>query len=488
MIRKKMKKPMTLKTLKSILRKGENHKIEFKERVDKNLGKEMVAFANSSGGQIYLGVTDEGKIKGIKITNKLKSQIQDIANHCDHKIPILFQEIKKQQVLILTVKESKDKPHRCSSGFYIRSGASSQKLKRDEILKFAEDEDLLNFDNITCKEFDFKKDFDKEKLFSFMDSTKTKYNKKNYIQILENLKVAKRKNSKTLFNNAGALFFAKDLSKIYAHTEIACGAFKGKEKVHFLDSARFNTDIISNIEGAMSFLWKNLRIRHKLIPKSTRRINILEIPAMALREALINAVTHRNYKNPGTFIQLEIYDNRVEISNFGGLHRELKKSEFGKKSVTRNPLIASLMLRAGHIEQMGTGVKKMRTLIKREKLPPITFRFTNFTTVTFYRPDYPLGEPIELLQNDIHFKENLSKSLTINGEKINQLLQILQNIENDSFSKLSFSKNYKIALRTLERNLSLLIQHELIYFEGSSKTGKYKITGKYKQLKNNVSK
>ena len=123
------------------------------------------------------------------------------------------------------------------------------------------------------------------------------------------------------------MFFSKDLNKIYSHTEIACGAFKGKDKDIVLDSARFNTDLIGSVEGAMSFLWKNLRARHELIPKSTRRINVLEIPADALREALINAVTHRNYRSRGVFIQLEIYDDRVEISNFGGIHRELKKSE-----------------------------------------------------------------------------------------------------------------------------------------------------------------
>ena len=478
-----MKKAITLKTLKSVLRKGEDYKTEFKEKADKNLDREIVAFANSSGGKIYIGITDEGKIKGVSITNKLKSQIQSIANNCDPKVPISFQEIKKEKVLIIEVKESKKKPHRCTLGFFIRSGASSQKLNTEEILDFAEEEDRLNFDKITCKEFNFKEDFDKEKLFSFMDSTGIKYSRRNYIQLLEKLKVAKRQNSKVILNNAGALFFSKDLSRIYYHTEIACGAFKGKDKIDVLDSARFNTDLIGNVEGAMSFLWKNLRARHEIIPRSTRRINVLEIPADALREALINAVTHRNYRTRGVFIQLEIYDDRVEISNFGGLHRELKKSEFGTKSVTRNPLVAALMLRAGHIEQMGTGIKKMRDLVKKEGLPPIKFRFTNFTTVTFYRPPYPLGSFIELSKSDINFSEKLGNVLGVKGAKIKELLQILHHIEKDTFEKQSFIKNYNIALRTLNRDITFLKDNDLISFEGSKKTGKYKVTKKYKKLK-----
>ena len=89
------KKTSTSSKLKLILKKGETHKIEFKEKIDKSLDKEIVAFANSSGGQIYIGITDEGKVKGINITNKLKSQIGDIAKNCDPKIFISLKEIRK---------------------------------------------------------------------------------------------------------------------------------------------------------------------------------------------------------------------------------------------------------------------------------------------------------------------------------------------------------------------------------------------------------
>ena len=411
----------------------------------------------------------------------MKSRIENIAKNCDPKVAVSFQEIKKEKILIVEVKESEKKPHRCSSGFYIRSGSTSQKLNAQEIKDFME-EDLLNFDKVFCKDFDFKKDFDKEKLFSFMDRTGIKYSRRNHIQLLENLKVAKRQGSKIMFNNAGALFFSKGLNRIYFHTEIACGAFKGTDKALVLDSARFNTDLIGNIEGAMSFLWKNLRARHEIIPKSTQRIDVLEIPDKALREALVNAVTHRNYITQGVFIQLEIYDDRVEISNFGGLHKKLKKSEFGTRSVTRNPLIASLMLRAKQIEQMGTGIKKMRKLVKAEGLPPIKFKFTNFTTVIFYRRPLSIGNFIEPSKKDINFNKKFSSMLGVKEEKINNLLQILIYIEEGTFSQSSFSKKFHIPLRTVERNVKLLKQHNLISFEGSPRTGKYKITRKYKKL------
>ena len=439
-----------------------------------------------TGGKIYIGITDEGEIKGINITNGLKSQIENIAKNCDPKISVSFQEIKKEKVLIVEIEESKKKPHRCSSGYYIRSGATSQKLNSEEIRDFMEEEDLLNFDKVFCKEFDFKKDFDKEKLFSFMDRTGVKYNRRSYIQILENLKVVKKQGSKIIFNKAGVLFFSKNLDKFFPHAEISCAFFKGTDKYHdIIDRKIFNRDIINNVEDSIDFFKKNLRLEYHFPKGQLQREEILEIPEEALREALVNAVTHRSYIAEEASVTVEIYDDRVEIYNFGGLHKKLKKSEFGTKSVTRNKLIASLMLRAKYIERLGTGIKKMRRLVKKAGLKPIKFKFTNFTTLTFYRKPLPGGYIIkspEVIAME-NFIKKLSKILGVREIKVNELLKILHHIETNNFSKQSYSKNNQVALRTLNRDITLLKKHKFISFEGSKKTGKYKVTKKYKKLK-----
>ena len=124
--------------LKFILERGEDSRTEFKEKAEAGLDRTMTALANSSGGRIYVGISDDGKIKGVEVTNRLKSRIEDIAKNCDPKILVSLKELKKEKILIVEVPESKDKPHKCSSGFYIRSGASSQKLTRDEIRSFME--------------------------------------------------------------------------------------------------------------------------------------------------------------------------------------------------------------------------------------------------------------------------------------------------------------------------------------------------------------
>ena len=96
-----------------------------------------------------------------------------------------------------------------------------------------------------------------------------------------------------MLNNAGALFFSKNLERIYPHAEVSCALFKGTEKIHVIDRKIFNKDIISNIEDSVDFLKKHLRLEYKFPTGQLRRQEVLEIPEEALREALVNAITHR---------------------------------------------------------------------------------------------------------------------------------------------------------------------------------------------------
>ena len=150
--------------LQLILEEGEGYKIEFKENLS-NIDKDFVAFANSSGGRVFLGVTDDKKVKGVKITNTLKSRIQDIANNCEPKIKIILEEL--ENVLIVEVREGDDKPYKCASGFYSRVGPNSQKMTRDEIINFIKSESKIRFDELSEPKFSYPKDFDKKRLFKF---------------------------------------------------------------------------------------------------------------------------------------------------------------------------------------------------------------------------------------------------------------------------------------------------------------------------------
>ena len=134
-----------------VLQEGEGYKVEFKESFDKSLVREMAAFANSEGGRVFLGITDKGKIRGIKITNKLKSQIQDIARNCDPSIKVSLEEF--DSILIINVYEGNNKPYKCSSGFYLRQESNSQKMTVSEIREFFSKEGKILFDEMINKKF-----------------------------------------------------------------------------------------------------------------------------------------------------------------------------------------------------------------------------------------------------------------------------------------------------------------------------------------------
>ena len=152
-----------------ILNEGEGQFIEFKEKLDKSLAKEIVALANASGGKVYIGISDNNEIKGINITNKQKSQIQDIARNCDPPLDIKIEEVNN--ILIIEVSEGVNKPYSCSDGFFMRMGANSQKLRRDEILDIAINSNKIRFDEQICLNFDWN-DFDKTKFFSYLKLSK----------------------------------------------------------------------------------------------------------------------------------------------------------------------------------------------------------------------------------------------------------------------------------------------------------------------------
>src|SRR3989344_1610604 len=368
---------MDKKELNFILQEGEGLKLEFKESLS-SLDKEFVAFANSSGGRIFLGVSDSGKIKGINITNKLKSEIQDIANNCDPKIKIKLEVF--ENILIIHVEECSDKPYKCSSGFYLRQGPNSQKMKRDEIIDLIHDSGKIRFDAKINNKFDINKDLDKNKLTKFLQLAKITKNLSTK-EILTNLSVAEKNGKKVIMNNAGILLFAKEPEKFIRQNFVTCVLYKGTEKVDVIDRKDFKNDLLENYENAFAFLRQHLRLEYEIKGYGPRK-EIPEIPYEALREAVINALIHRDYFEDRFGVFVEIFDDRVEITNKGKLLFDRK--ELGKISVPRNPIIFDMFHRLHLIEKIGSGINRIRRQIKEGGLK-VKFETNDFFRIIFYR-------------------------------------------------------------------------------------------------------
>lgn len=471
---------MNRNELKLILQEGEGYKIEFKESLN-NIDRELVAFANSSGGRIFLGITDAKEIKGLEITNKLKSQIQDTSNNCQPPVKVLFEEF--ENILIVYVREGDDKPYKCSSGFYTRVGPNAQKLDRDDIIEFFKSEGKIRFDELINLKFDYDTHFDSKKLDKFLILAGIS-KVMDVPSILVNLGVAERQEGKVIFNNTGILFFSKNLQNIYYHTAVTCALYKGTEKVDVLDRRDFNEDIISNIDGAMNFLKRYIAVKYEMTGTPRRR-EIPEIPYDALREAIINAVAHRDYFEKGSNVMVEMFDDRIEITNFGGLPKGLKPQDFGKKSVLRNPNIADLLHRVEYIEKMGTGINKIRKLVSDAGLPPVEFEFGNFFTVIFKKQKIDRPSAIAEVNTEI-LTEVLSGEAVIRdlGErvKIRLMKELLHLIQYGFITIKIVEKIGKISNKSAKRDISLLKKLGIINFEGSRKIGRYVMKEKGKAI------
>ncbi|MCX6673461.1 MAG: putative DNA binding domain-containing protein [Methanothrix sp.] len=462
---------MNEQELQQILEEGEGQKIEFKESLA-SLDKELVAFANASGGRILVGITDGRKIKGAKISNRLKSQVQDAANSCDPKIEIEMESF--EDVLIIVVKEGVDKPYKCGSGFYRRVGPNSQKLSRNEIIEFLKDEEKIRFDDLRNSQFVYDEHFDSKKLDRFLRLAGISKVMDDQ-SILLNLGAAERlEDGRIIVNNTGILFFSRNLDYIYPHAAVTCALFQGTDKFTVLDRRDFNEDLMSNIDGAMNFLKRYIAVRYEMTGEARRR-EVPELPYDALREAIINAVAHRDYFQRGANVMVEVYDDRIEICNPGGLPKGLTPEEFGKRSVLRNPKIAGMLHRADYIEKMGTGVRKMQRLMSEAGLAPLEFAFTSFFTVTFRKAAANSEESSEITSEK--FARNFGIKFGLKGDRLSRAVRILEILSGRERLIISqVAESFEVGERAITRDIKFLKDHGLVVFIGSPKTGWYVIT------------
>ena len=335
-----------------IIKIGEGYTIEFKEKISDSIAKDICAFANSSGGKIILGVRDKtGEIVGFKLTNNIKSKIQNYARNLEPSLIVNLEQIKN--LTVIYVPEGKEKPYFVNGRCYLRQGANSQQLSRDEIRNFFQKTNLIRFDRKLNHEFNLIEDFNDKAFSGFVENARI--DKSLGIEhILKNLNLLED----GVLTNAGVLFFAKSIRKFFLNSVITAVLYQGYERIDILDRQDFEKDFITNLAGIIKFLLRNLRV--KSIIKGLKRYDIPEFSEEVLREIVLNAMVHRDYFSEGRIL-IEIFKDRVEVSNPGGLLFE--KELLGKKSITRNPLLADLVYRMGLVEKIGSGINKIRRVL-----------------------------------------------------------------------------------------------------------------------------
>ncbi len=456
------------KHISDLIKLGEGYHAEFKESLDKSFAEEVCAFANAKGGKIFLGVTNSGVIKGIDTGNNFRSQVQDYIRQLQ---PSLSVDIEVEgNIIVVRVPEGSDKPYGCSRGFFMRVGPNTQKLTRNEIIGFFKKEGRIRFETLINDKADFERDFDPKAFDLFVQKAGISPTiKKEFL--LRNLDCLTENNEMT---NAGVLFFARDIDFLLNHATVVCALYKGNEKLHIMDKKDFKGNLMDNIENAIMFVQRHTNLEYKI--EKLRREEIPEIPEIALREAIVNAVCHRDYFQQGANVMIEVFDNRVDITNPGGLPGNLKPEEFGTRSVLRNPILASLLLRIDYIEKMGTGINRIKNAVSSLGKSTVGFGYTGFFTTTFNRiiPDKTTNKT-----SGKNIAETSGKNIAeTSGKKLNKtcdrIIKLIKNNPGITINRMV--ENLKITERSIYRNMHILQEEGILRRIGGRKQGYWEIS------------
>lgn len=448
--------------IKSIIAAGEGYNAEFKVSVPskiKEITEEVCAFANASGGIVLIGVDDANTIKGISIDNAKRSAIQNSINEISPAIKCDFNivEVDGKDIAVIEVPSGQNKPYVLSGAIYVRQGPNSQKLTTvEEMRDFFQQADKIYFDDAICKEANIEDDIAKETINTFrfeaglVNATSNK-------QLFNNLKLVTNDGH---VKNGTVLFFGSNPEKFFEKAVIRCVAFEGIDKRYIVDDKVMTGTLYQQYQKSMIWLKSKLNVRYDIEGEGGKpRKELWEIPETAFKEIIINSLAHRDYYDKGARITIEVFDDRVEISNPGGLVSAVPKSEFGKRSASRNPLIFGLFERMRLVEQIGSGITRIRDVMNDEGLTPPEFNIDGMFTVTLRRPfDFE------------KWVEKWVEKLTDNRVKI---LREIHN--NHKVTKKELEQVVGISASAIDNNINILKDIGLLSREGSDKGGYWKI-------------
>ena len=387
--------------LTNLITLGEGPTTEFKQSgADKSLGEEICAFANAAGGTVLVGVTDTGEIVGVSNHNKLKSQIQSVVRSAEPSIVVKVESIN--DVLRVTIPEQYEKPYSFRGKFFVRSGASSQRMSRDEIREFFFRERQIHFDKTYCPDYNLRDDLTEEIWSRFTERANIPKNVNKAIT-LHNLHLVKEGR----MTYAGAWLLCNDITFYTLSARVTCVMFRGTTNAHILDRRDFTGDLYSIYEDCMAYMQSKLNTA--LIPHARGRDERLELPEDALREALANAIAHRDYRSTAN-VHVRIYHDRLEIVTPGGLPAGMREEDLGYKSVPRNPLLFDLLLRMHLVEKIGSGIQRIRDLCREYGVGEPEFDISEeWVTVIFPRNLVEVTQPI----NGLGYKDQPNARLPL---------------------------------------------------------------------------
>ena len=476
---------MTQEELKDIARCGETTTIQFKEQFtgQKEIAKEMIAFANSLGGQIFFGIKDKtGELKGLSY-DEIQTISRELGNAANEQVrPTIYittdvVRADSKHFLVCVVAQGKNKPYKNLNGeIWVKQGADKRRITENaEILSLFQDSGSYQADAAGVQETNFD-DLDRYALNDYLKKVYALDLDKlsdNAGQMLTNIHVLNHNGTPTL---AGYLFFGK-------HPEYYCPTFMVKAVSFFGNELagtqyRDTKEIVGNMpqiyEKSLAFLKSNL---HNIQEKgaSFNTLGKLEIAEEVLEEVLQNALVHRDLLRSAP-IRIFIFDNSVEIISPGALAGGLTEEDIRNgKTYQRNPYMATFATNALHYRGIGSGI--VRILAEYPEIEIENDVNGKEFKVTVWRK-----EELKSTQKSTQEKENSTQKSTQESKKSTQekenstqekILHILK--ENPKTNRKELAEIIGISEDGIKKQLAKLKREGRIERIGSTKAGYWKV-------------
>ena len=451
---------------------GESQNIEYKESWRDEYLKWICGFANAHGGRIYIGVNDNNDVIGLSDAKKL---MEDIPNKIVNYLGIvedvnLLTEDGKEYIEIVVAPSNM--PIAYKGTYHYRSGSTKQELKGIALQNFILRKMGLSWDDMPLEGATLE-DIDRKAIDYFLRKGIAAGRVSGDAFASSTEAVLRSLNLMTedgKLKQAAVLLFGKEVCRFFVSADYRIGRFGASESDLILQDIK-DGSIIMMVNEIIELL----RSKYLLSPihyEGIQRIEQLEIPEDVLREAICNAIVHRDYM--GVHTQMKVYNDRITIWNDGklpdGLNQEKLFAEHASQPRNRN--IANVFYKAGFIENWGRGINKMREGLNKAGLKdPVIENSCGGTLLTIYRNVGDMSETDDPVNGDVDpandpANDPVNKGLT---ERQNSVMRLMENAPNITRQRLVDSLD--ISLTTLRREIAVLKDKGYILRVGSDKTG-----------------
>lgn len=285
---------------------------------------------------------------------------------------------------------------------------------------------------------------------------------------IKTLKVVKVLNGTLKPTNAAMLFFCSDPQDFIPQSTVKIARYRGTARIEFIDSQELKGHFYKILEDVETFFERNTRLANKIV--EWKRVDIPEYPFKAIREGVINAMAHRDYFRRGANIQIDIFDDRIEITNPGGLLPGLDIKHLEGIHETRNKEICKIFHETKDMEKYGTGIRKMSDwMVEHGLKPPAISQPGDFFRITFYGPGDKILDLVPSIPKE---RQTDLKELGLNERQIDALRLMVN--EGQKFTIEEYYKSFDVNEKTARRDFKKLIEVGFVEKIGTTKKAFFK--------------